>query len=209
VLAPGAVVLVMLIPVAGKVMNIVPAKYVIAAGGLALGGSMLYSMNLVPDMDFRHLAELRAAQTAALALLFVPISTIAYATLPKEQNGDAAALFSMARNVFGGIGISVSTALVNDHLQSRQALMIEHLTPVNQPYNDLIQQVQQALIGSGQSMAQAVQAAPGQVFQMLQLQAAILAYNDVFLISACLSFIMIPAALLMSGIKVKSSGGAE
>jgi len=209
VLAPGAVVLVMLIPVAGKVMDIVPAKYVIAAGGLALGGSLLYSMNLEPDLDFRHLAALRAAQTAALALLFVPISTIAYATLPKEQNGDAAALFSMARNVSGGIGISISTALVNDHLQSRQALMIEHLTPVNQPYNDLLQQVQQALIGSGQSMAQAVLAAPGQVFQMLKLQSAILAYNDVFLIMACLSFIMIPVALLMSGIKVKSSGGAE
>lgn len=209
VLAPGAVVLVMLIPVAGKVMNSVPAKYVIAAGGLALGGSMLYSMNLVPDMDFKHLAELRAAQTAALALLFVPISTIAYATLPKEENGDAAALFSMARNVFGGIGISVSTALVNDHLQSRQARIIEHLAPVSQPYNDLIQQVQQALIGSGQSMAQALQAAPGKVFEMLQLQSAILAYNDIFLISACLSFVMIPAALLMSGIKVKSSGGAE
>jgi hypothetical protein len=58
-------------------------------------------------------------------------------------------------------------------------------------------------------MAQAVLAAPGQVFQMLQLQSAILAYNDVFLIMACLSFVMIPAALLMSGIKVKSSGGAE
>jgi len=209
VLAPGAIVLVMLIPVAGKVMNIVPAKYVIATGGLALGASMLYSMNLVPDLDFKHLAELRAAQTAALALLFVPISTIAYATLPKEQNDDAAALFSMARNVFGGIGISISTALINDHLQSRQARMIEHLTVVNQPYNELLEQVQQALINSGQSLAQAVQSAPGKIFEMLQLQTAILAYNDVFLLTACMSFIMIPIALLMSGIKTKSSGGAE
>ena len=36
VLAPGAVVLTMLIPVAGRMMNVVPTKYVIAAGGLAL-----------------------------------------------------------------------------------------------------------------------------------------------------------------------------
>ncbi len=33
VLAPGAVVLVMLIPVAGKILSVVPAKYVIACGG--------------------------------------------------------------------------------------------------------------------------------------------------------------------------------
>ena len=36
VLAPGAVVLTMLIPVVGKFLNLVPTKYVIASGGLAL-----------------------------------------------------------------------------------------------------------------------------------------------------------------------------
>ena len=48
--------------------------------------------------------------TAGLALLFVPISTVAYATLPRSMNGDAAALFSMSRNVFGSVGISLATA---------------------------------------------------------------------------------------------------
>ena len=45
VLAPGAVVLTMLIPVAGRLLNLVPAKYVIAAGGLSLGLALFYSMN--------------------------------------------------------------------------------------------------------------------------------------------------------------------
>jgi DHA2 family multidrug resistance protein len=209
VLAPGAVVLTMLIPIAGKVMNVVPAKYVIASGGLALGAALLYSMNLVPDLDFWHLVGYRAAQTAALALLFVPISTIAYTTVPRELNGDAAALFSMARNMFGGIGISVSTALITDHLQIRQSYLIGHLSPTNQPYNDLLQRTQHALVDTGQSMAQAVQAAPGQIYQMLQGQVAVLAYNDVFLITACLAFVMIPTALLMTGVKPKSSGGGH
>ena len=114
----------------------------------------------------------------------------------------------MARNVFGGIGISVSTALVTEHLQIRQAHLVHNLAPGNQPYNDLLQQVQQGLVDAGQSMAQATQMAPGQVFQMLQEQVAVLAYNDVFLITACLSLLMIPTALFMSSIKTKSSGGA-
>ena len=118
-----------------------------AAWRLAL--SLIYSMNLVPDLDFFHLMLYRAAQTAALSLLFVPISTIAYATIPRELNGDAAALFSMSRNVFGGIGISVSTALVNNHLQIRQSYLIDHLTPVNQPYNVLLQQIQQGMVDAG------------------------------------------------------------
>jgi DHA2 family multidrug resistance protein len=184
VLAPGAVVLVMLIPLVGKILDRVAAKYVIAAGG-------------------------RAAQTAALALLFVPISTIAYATLPASMNGDAAALFSMSRNVFGGLGISISTALITDHEQSRQARLAVNLSPANQPYENLLQQVQHALVNSGQSMEQAIHNAPGQVFRMLQTQADILAYNDVFLITGIGALVLIPTALLMSGIKAKASGGAH
>jgi DHA2 family multidrug resistance protein len=209
VLAPGAVVLTMLVPVTGRVMSFVPTKYVIAGGGLALGAALIFSMNLVPALDFYHLALFRAAQTSALALLFVPISTIAYATVPAALNGDATALFSMARNVFGGIGISVSTALVTEHLQIRQAHLVDHLGAANQPYNDLLQQVQHGLVDAGHTAAQAMLMAPGQVFEMLQSQSAVLAYNDVFLLTALMSFVMIPTALCMSGLKAKSSGGGE
>jgi hypothetical protein len=37
----------------------------------------------------------------------------------------------------------------------------------------------------------------------------VLAYNDVFLITACLAFIMIPTALFMSNIKAKSGAGGH
>jgi DHA2 family multidrug resistance protein len=160
-------------------------------------------------MDFKQLMILRATQTSGLAFLFVPISTIAYATVPEELNGDAAALFSMARNVVGGIGISISTALVTDHLQTRQGRLIDNLTPTSQGYVEFLQHVQQALIDSGQTAAQAAQSAPGQVFQMLKDQAAVLAYSDVFTITAVMTLIMIPTALLMSGIKGKAGAGPE
>jgi len=104
-LAPGALVLIALIPVAGRIMKFVPVKYVIAAGGLALSGALFFSDNLVPNLDFFHLWIFRSAQTAALALLFVPISTAAYLTLPEDEHGDGAALFTMSRNVVGGIGL--------------------------------------------------------------------------------------------------------
>jgi DHA2 family multidrug resistance protein len=111
--------------------------------------------------------------------------------------------------VFGGIGISVSTALVTEHEQIRQAHLIDHLGQTDQPYNVLLQQTQQGLIDLGQATAQAMQMAPGQVFQTLRTQAAVLAYNDVFLLTALMSFVMIPTALCMSGLKAKSSGGAH
>jgi MFS transporter, DHA2 family, multidrug resistance protein len=207
VLAPGAVVLIMLIPVAGRLMGVVPVKYVIAAGGLALGGALFYSQNLAPQLDFFHLAYFRSMQTAALALLFVPISTAAYVTLPKKEHGDGAALFTMARNVLGGIGISVSTALIANHEQYHQQYLVEHLTPLNQPYNVLLQSVQAGLTSLGQSVEAARQMAPGQIFQVLQGQNAVLAYNDVFFLTGCLALLIVPAGLAMSSIKAKARSG--
>jgi DHA2 family multidrug resistance protein len=206
VLAPGALLLAMLIPAVGKSLALVPAKYVIAAGGFALSAALFYSMHLVPNEDFLHLALARAAQTAALALLFVPISTIAYATLPDEQQGDAAALFSMSRNVFGGLGISLATALVTEHEQMNQQMLVPNLAQSYQPYHEAVAQVQQALFNNGMAMADAVMQAPRQLYQTLQLQSAVLAYIDVFFITGLLSLVLVPAALFMTGIKTDSDG---
>jgi DHA2 family multidrug resistance protein len=208
VLAPGALVLIALIPVVGKAMKIIPVKYVIASGGLALAGALFFSSNLVPALDFRHLAFLRATQTAALALLFVPISTAAYLTLPKEEHGDGAALFTMARNVLGGIGISVSTALITNHEQLRQNYQVDHLTPTYQPYNVLLQNLQAASTSLGNPAQAAKQMAPGQVFQILQSQSAVLAYNDVFIISGFLALLLVPIGLFMTGGQAKAGGAA-
>jgi DHA2 family multidrug resistance protein len=206
-LAPGALVLIALIPVVGWIMGFVPVKYVIAAGGLALSGALFFSNNLVPNLDFFHLWFFRAAQTAALALLFVPISTAAYITLPEDEHGDGAALFTMSRNVVGGIGISVSTALITNHEQIRQHYMTEHLDPSNQPYNVLLQDLQAAAMGLGHAAQMARQMAPGDVFQMLQTQSAVLAYNDTFLITGALALLLVPIGLFMSAGKAKAKSG--
>jgi len=168
-----------------------------------LAGALFYSMHLVPDEDFYHLALARASQTAALAFLFVPISTIAYTTIPDEQQGDAAALFSMSRNVFGGLGISLATALVTEHEQINQQALVPHLVDAYQPYQVALQQVQQSLVANGTALTQAMSNARLEINQMLQLQTAVLAYIDVFFITGLLSLTLVPAALLMTGLKTK------
>ena len=207
VLAPGAVVLCILIPIVSKVLDVVPVKWVIASGGLALAGSLYYSMGLVPNLDFYHVALYRAAQSAALALLFVPLSASAYSTIKPELKSDAASLFTMARNVYGGVGISVGTALVNDHLQIRQAHLVKYLDPTNQPYNDFLQQVEQASLSYGFAVEQAVRSAPGEAFQMLEQQVSTLAYTDVFFIISLMSLSITLVALFMSNVTPGAGAG--
>ncbi len=86
----------------------------------------------------RHAGHDARAQTVGLAFLFVPISTVAYMTLPRRLNGDGAALFSMFRNVFGSIGISLATAMITQRTQVHQTHLSQWASPFNQPYQALI-----------------------------------------------------------------------
>ena len=137
----------------------------------------------------------------------MPLSASAYSTIPPELKDDAASLFTMARNVFGGVGISIGTALVTDHLQIRQAHLVKYLDPSNQPYNDLLQQVQAAAMTYGFSAEQALAAAPGQVFQMLEVQSSTNAYRDVFFITALLALAIAATAVFMTNAKPEGGGG--
>ena len=201
VMFPGSVAVGIAVIVVGRLMGLVQTRFVVAIGFIELGLAMLYSHRLTLDGDFTTLAEMRALQTIGLGFIFVPVSTLAYFTLPNEQNADAAALFTMFRNVSGSIGISVATAAVTSRSQVHQAYFVEHLTTLYQPFNDLIGQTTQSLLARGLPPSAALQAAWGRVAEMLAAQSAIMANLDVFALFALISFAAVPLALLFSPVR--------
>lgn len=209
VLSPGAVLVCFVIPVVQRAMGLVATKYIIAFGFVVIGLGLTYSMYLTPDIDFNTLTKMRSAQSLGIALLFVPISTLAYATLPKELNGDAAALYTMFRNVSGSIGISAATAMVTERTQVRTARLAVHLNPFNPAYNDTIQRSARTLTGLGHAAATANNTATGMVYQTLRTQAQVMAYSDVFYFCAVGAFCVVPFAFLFSNIKASGGGGGH
>ena len=209
VLSPGAALVCVTIPVVQRVMGVVPTKYIVAFGFLVMGIGMVYSMLLVPEIDYNTLAKMRAAQSLGIALLFVPISTLSYATLAKELNGDAAALYTMFRNVSGAIGISLATAMVTERTQVRTAHLVTHLTPFDPNYNQTIQRYQQTLMSMGRAAETTMTTATGQVYQALRTQAQVLAYSDVVMFCASGAFCVVPFAFLFSSVKAKGGGAAH
>ena len=201
ILSPAGVVIILMIPLITRMLPKLPTKYLIACGFTIMGFALLFSSILTPDLSFTRLALIRCSQTFALAFMFVPISVIAYSTLPRELNGDAAALYTMFRNVSGSIGISTATALITTHTQIREAYLSRWLTPLNQPYNALLQQSQSALQSMGQTPDSAQSAAVGLIYQTLRTQAAVLAYSDVFRLCAVAAFCIVPFTLMLSNFK--------
>jgi MFS transporter, DHA2 family, multidrug resistance protein len=209
VLSPGALVIIFFIPLVGLLMPHVQTRYLLGCGFFLMGCGLLYSRSIAPDIGFFHLVTLRAAQAAPLALLFVPASVLAYQTVPQKLQGDAAALFTMFRNVAGSVGISLSTAAIVSRTQIHMAYLSEHLSQSDSTFRNTLAQLTAAIKGLGNSAGEAAQAALGQTYQLLVAQAGLLAYMDVFLYCALLAFAFVPFTFLFSPIKKAGGAGAH
>lgn len=207
ILSPGGVAVIILIPIVGKLMTVMQTRHVIALGFTVMGAGLWYSSGLAPNIDFKTLVIMRIFQTASLAFLFVPVSTVAYLTLPRELNGDGTALFSMFRNVFGSIGISLSTAQITQRSQVHQNYLSQWATPFHQPFQTLIATYEQTLRGMGRVGAAAHEIAVGRVYLAFRTQVAVLAYSDVFFYCAIVAFLMVPFCFVLSPKKGGARGG--
>jgi DHA2 family multidrug resistance protein len=196
-MSPGAALMLVLIPVSAKwILPHFSTRLVLGFGFFAMGAAAAFASNLTPDIDFWTLATFRAVQTIGFAFLFVPNSTLSYATMPRALHRDATALYSMFRNIGGAVGISVGTALVSNRIQAHRGHLVTHLTPLEGPYPALVAQYEHTMLGLGIAADRVHGMAMGMLDRTLNLQAAVLAYSDVYALSAVLAFLVVPLTLL-------------
>src|SRR5262249_45122616 len=136
----------------------------------------------------------RVAQAASLAFLFVPINTVAYMGVPREQNNQVAGLMNLARNIGGSVGISFFVTTLARRSQVYQTVLADHLTTSNPVLQDRLAQLQQRFASAGP--AEAISRAYGSIFATIQQQAALLAYVRIIEILAIVTAVFVPLILL-------------
>ena len=73
--------------------------------------------------------EAGVIQGLGLGLVFVPISTVAYSTLPMATRTEAAGIFSLMRNIGSSVGISIVMTLLARGTQVNHAELAERIDP--------------------------------------------------------------------------------
>jgi MFS transporter, DHA2 family, multidrug resistance protein len=63
--------------------------------------------------------------------VFVPLNLVAFATLPGKYRTDGSAFMNLVRNVGSAIGISVTTTLLSNSIQSIHSNLTAHATLFN------------------------------------------------------------------------------
>lgn len=185
VLSPGGLSLLILMPVVGKLVTKIQARYLITFGLVCGALGMFHTATMTPQTDFNTFVWMRIFQVICLPFLFIPNSTMAFQNIPKEKSNKASALFSLSRNVGGSIGIAVAITYMTRHAQLHQSVLVEHLSPANPVYRQALDHAT-AITGSEFG-------AMGALYAQLLKQASILAYVDTF---HFMGYMMLGAALI-------------
>ncbi|MES3006503.1 MAG: DHA2 family efflux MFS transporter permease subunit [Pseudomonadota bacterium] len=89
-------------------------------------------------------------QGFGLGFIFVPLSTIAYATLEPQYRAEGASIFSLSRNMGSSVGISVVMALLSRHMSTNHAYLTENVTAASVGVS--FQQVPQDMLNNASGM---------------------------------------------------------
>jgi DHA2 family multidrug resistance protein len=130
-LAPRGVGTMVSMMLVGKLMGKVDTRLLILVG-LALTSTSLWQMSQFSlDVTEFMLVESGVIQGLGLGLIFVPLSTVTFSTLAPHLRTEAAAMFSLMRNIGSSIGISIVTALLSRNTQINHASLAENVSIFN------------------------------------------------------------------------------
>lgn len=197
VLSPSAIFPLFMMPLVGKLVNLIEARYLMSFGLFINAIGMWITSLVTPQTDYATFAIARCFQTAGLPFLFVPATTLAFSRIPKEKSSNASAIVSLLRNLGGSIGISLATSSLMYHRQMEQSNLAQHLTTSSPGYSSSLLAYTQAMQNLGIPAVEASSKAMGQIYQQLLHQASILAYRDTFSFVAAILFVLSIAALFL------------
>ena len=162
---------------------------VLVGSGFAIVAFSLWEMAYWSlAVDYSHIVVSGIVQGLGIGLVFIPLNTSAFATLPPRLRTDGSSLLNLFRSVGSSIGISVVTVMLARNLQTSHSDLSAHITAATGGMVDFsaIDRFQQF----GESGLYVIDAE-------VNRQAAMIAYIDDFWLMMWLSIAAIPLVLLM------------
>ncbi|HEY3320377.1 MAG TPA: DHA2 family efflux MFS transporter permease subunit [Planctomycetota bacterium] len=196
-LSPGGMVTMLSMPLVGLLLSRYDARWLVAFGIAMVSAGLFYMTRFNTQIDFWTAATSRMIVAGGLGFLFVPINSIGYAYIRKEQRNQASGLINLARNLGGSFGIALVTTLLARRAQVHQNMLVGHLTPYDPAYQNQLQRTTSYLAAQTADPVQAAQQAHGLMYAQLNQQATMLAYLDCFMAMAVIFLALLPVVFLV------------
>jgi DHA2 family multidrug resistance protein len=175
--------------VAPRLMRLIETRYLILLGLLLTGGTLYQMTGFSLDTTQRTIAVISIVQGVGLGLLFVPITTVAFLTLPGRLRNGGTSILTLVRNIGSSVGISMVIANLTDKTTEMHARLTEQVTP----FNDALQMpdvhaILDMTTDTGRALMDAI----------ITQQATMIAYINDYKLLMVLTLAMIPLVLIIS-----------
>jgi MFS transporter, DHA2 family, multidrug resistance protein len=187
----------------GRMMRYIEARTLIIVG-LSLTALSLYWMTAWTDQtQSNEIVTISIIQGFGFGLVFVPLSTVAFMTLPNHLRTDGTSMLTLMRNVMSSVGISIVIAQLTEGGRRVYAVLNEHVTPFNHAMQmpDVTGMINMGT-DQGRAMADV----------MIGLQAQIIAFSQDYQLVMLFILCSIPPAIMIGSTKAalrKQAAGPE
>jgi MFS transporter, DHA2 family, multidrug resistance protein len=180
--------------IVGRLLTVIDARYLVLCG-LALAAFTLHLMvGFTDQTSSRSIVIASIIQGFGLGLVFVPLSTVAFTTLPDRLRTEGTAILTLVRNIGSSIGISMVIAQLTNTTIRMHAHLAEFITP----FSDALQR-QNALnttTDAGRAMTE----------HLILQQASIIAYANDFTLLMYLTLATVPLVFFIGSSRVARPG---
>jgi MFS transporter, DHA2 family, multidrug resistance protein len=175
-----------------RLMKMMEPRYLVLVG-IALAAFTLSQMvDFTDQTSPRTIVVVSVLQGFGLGLVFVPLSTVAFATLPGHLRTDGSAILTLVRNLGSSVGISMVIAQLTDATIAMHARLDEFVTP----FNSALAMPDAAMLNLGTDTGRAM------MDRLLNQQAAIIAYANVFKLLMYLTLAALPLVFIIGRTRV-------
>jgi DHA2 family multidrug resistance protein len=115
----------------GRLMRYIEARTLIISGLSITCLSLFYMTGWTDQTGVTEIVTISIFQGFGFGLVFVPLSTVAFLTLPNHLRTDGTSMLTLMRNVASSIGISIVIAQLTEGSRHVYAVLSQHVNPFN------------------------------------------------------------------------------
>ena len=176
----------------GRLMRYIEARTLIISGLLLTATSLFYMTGWTDQTGSSEIVSWSILQGFGFGLVFVPLSTVSFLTLPSHLRTDGTSMLTLMRNVASSIGISLVIAQLTEGSRRIHAILVEHVNPFNHAMQmpDVSGMINMGT-DTGRAMADA----------MVSVQAQIIAFSQDYQMVMLFILCTVPLAIMIGSTK--------
>jgi MFS family permease len=187
-------------PVSGKLYDKIGPRMPAIIGLVITAFSTLWLQYMDVTTSFDQFRWVMFIRGMGMGLAMMPIMTYALAAVPQKLTAQASSLMNITRTVFASLGIAIFATLLDGFHKTNLGTMVQIVTPDSMEATKILSAIQVTLMQAGQTFDAARQMAITLLYQVIDQQAYVMAFQTDYFISAVVVFIgLIPALFLPHG----------